>query len=110
MPRRFELVDDLAERLGAGGVEHLDLGQAQDHDPDVADGGELGEEPLGGAEEQRAVEAVDDDVLGEQSVLRRSLSICSSARSGSRSASLLAGDVAQGERTRRSRRRSRRRR
>ena len=35
---------------------------------DVGDGGELGEEPLGGAEEQGAVEAVGDDVLAEQRV------------------------------------------
>ena len=33
MPRCLELGDDLAERLGAGGVEHLEVGQAQDHDP-----------------------------------------------------------------------------
>ena len=28
----LELADDLAERLRAGGVEHLELGQAQDDD------------------------------------------------------------------------------
>ena len=44
----------------------LHLGESQDHDPHVADGGELGEEALRGAEEQRAVEAVDDDVLAQQ--------------------------------------------
>ena len=29
----FEFGDDLAERLGAGGVEHLEVGQAQDRRP-----------------------------------------------------------------------------
>ena len=65
-PPSFELGDDLAQRLGAGGVERLHLGEAQDHHPHVADRGELGEEALRGAEEQRPVDAVDDDVLGKQ--------------------------------------------
>ena len=65
----FELGDDLAEGLRAGGVEDLEVGQPQDDHLDVADGGELGEEALGGAEEQRAVEAVDEDVVVEQPVL-----------------------------------------
>ena len=43
----LEFGDDLAERLGAGGVEDLDIGQSQDHDPDVADRRQLGQEPLG---------------------------------------------------------------
>ena len=65
----LEVGDDLAERLGAGGVEDLQVGQPQDHDPDVGDLGQVGEEALGGAEEQRAVDAVGDDVLAEQVVL-----------------------------------------
>ena len=74
MPRALELGDDLAERLGAGGVEHLELGQAQDHDPHVGDGGQLGEEALRGAEEQGAVEPVGDDVLVQQLGSRSSAS------------------------------------
>ncbi len=33
----FEVGDDLPEGLGAGGVEHLEVGEAQDHDADVGD-------------------------------------------------------------------------
>ena len=62
----LELFDDLAQRLGAGGVEGLHVGESQDHHPHVGDGGELGEEALGGAEEQRSVDAVDDDVVAQQ--------------------------------------------
>ena len=31
----FEFADDLTERVGSGRVEHLDLGEAQDHHPEV---------------------------------------------------------------------------
>ena len=65
----LESLHDRSERLGAGGVEHLELREPQDHHPDVGHGGELGEEPLRGAEEQGAVEPVGDDVLGEQRLL-----------------------------------------
>ena len=61
----LELGHDLAEGLGAGGVEHLQLGEPQDDDAHVADRRQLGQEALGGAEEQGAVEPVDDDVLVE---------------------------------------------
>ena len=64
-----ELVDDLTEGPGAGGVEHADGSQPEDDHADVADAGELGEEPGGGAEEQRAVQAVRQHVLGQQRVL-----------------------------------------
>ena len=62
----FELGDDLSESLSAGGVEHLKFRQAQDDHLDIGDRGELGEEPLGGAEEKRAVESIDEDVVVEQ--------------------------------------------
>ena len=63
---RFEFADDLAESLRAGRVENLYSRKAQDHDFHVRHSGEFGQEPLGGPEEQRAVESVDDDVLVEK--------------------------------------------
>jgi hypothetical protein len=62
----FKFGDDVTERLGASGVEHLELWEAQDHHADIGDAGELGEEPLGGTEEQGAVEAVGDDAFGHE--------------------------------------------
>lgn len=62
----LEVLDDLAEGLGAGGVEDLQVGEAQDDDLDVCDLGEVGEEALGGTEEQGAVDAVRDDVFAQQ--------------------------------------------
>ena len=62
----FELVDHLAHRLGAGGVEHLQIGEAQDHHLDVADRRELVQVLLDGAEEQRPVQAVRHDLVVQQ--------------------------------------------
>jgi hypothetical protein len=61
------LGDDLAEGVSAGGIEDLDIGETKDNDVDVGNGGELGQEPLRGTEEQRSVETVGDDVLVEES-------------------------------------------
>ena len=69
MPRASSCAHDLAERLRAGGVEHLEVGQAQDDDLHSVHRGELGQEALRGAEEEGAVEAVGEDVLLEQLVL-----------------------------------------
>ena len=55
----FEFGDNLAERVGAGGIVHLEFGKAQDHDLDVGDRGEIGEEALRGTEDECAVEAMD---------------------------------------------------
>lgn len=63
----FELGDDLAKRLRPGGVEHLQVGEPQDRDLGGGHGRQLGEEALGGAEEQGAVESVGDDALVEES-------------------------------------------
>ena len=63
---RFEFGDDLAERLSTGRIEDLDLRETQDHDLDVAHRGELREELLSRAEEQCAVQPVDDDVLVQE--------------------------------------------
>ena len=70
-PACFELRDDLRERLGAGRVEHLEVGEAQDHDLHVGDCGQLGEESLRGAEEERAVDAIADDAVAQQRLLRQ---------------------------------------
>ena len=59
----LELGDDLTECLRAGRVEHLDVRHAQDHDPDVAGPGQDRQEALRGAEEERAIQAIDDDML-----------------------------------------------
>jgi len=65
---RLEFGDDLAERVGARGVEHLNVGKTQDHDSNVGDCGELGQEPLRGAEEKCSVEAIGHDVLVQESL------------------------------------------
>ena len=63
---RLELGHDLTEGLRTGGVEHLELGEAEDDDPHVRDSSEFGEESLGRTEEQCAVDAVRHDVFCEQ--------------------------------------------
>ena len=68
-PPALEVLDDVAEGVGGGGVEPLDIGQSQDDDPHARHGGELLEEALGDGEEERAVDAVDEDVLGQEVVL-----------------------------------------
>ena len=62
----FKLGHDLAERPGARRVEHLDVGQAQDHDSNVTDRGQLGQEALRRPEEEGAVEPIRDDVITHQ--------------------------------------------
>ena len=52
--------------MRAGRIENLYPRKAQDHDFHVRHSGELGQEPLRGPEEQRAVQSVDDDVLVEK--------------------------------------------
>ena len=65
----LQIGDDLGQRVGAGRVEHLQIGKSQDHDADVGDSGEVVEEPLRRSEEQRAVDAIGDDVFAEEFVL-----------------------------------------
>jgi hypothetical protein len=67
----LEVGDQVGEGLGAGAVQHAEGAEPQDDDLDVADLGQLEQEALRGAEEQRAVQAVGDDVLVEQLVLER---------------------------------------
>ena len=71
MPRCSRWVMRSASALCAGAVEHPQAPEPQDDDLDVADLGQLEQEALRGAEEQRAVEPVGDDVLLEQRVLER---------------------------------------
>ena len=65
----FQSSDRVAEHLRAGGVDGGDPRHPQDHHPHVGDLGQLEQEAVGGGEEQRAVEPVGDDVLGEQALL-----------------------------------------
>ena len=59
---------------------------------DVGDRGELGEEPLGGTEEERAVEAVGDDVVAEEPSASVDWSTVMSSGSGSAIADVRACD------------------
>ena len=63
---RFEPGDRVAENPRAGGVDGRDARHAQDDDAHVGDLGDLEQELVRGAEEQRTVESVRDDVLVEQ--------------------------------------------
>ncbi len=65
----LELVDDLAQGLGTGGVEDLEIREPEDDHTDVPDRDEFGQEPLRRSEEERSVEPVGDDVVVEQSTL-----------------------------------------
>ena len=66
---RLEPVHGVPEDLGPGGVDRGDPGHAEDDDPHVGDLGEFQQEPVGGGEEQRPVDPVGDDVLGQQGLL-----------------------------------------
>ncbi len=49
-PAALQFVDDVTERLRAGGVEHLEIGEPQDHHLHAVHRGQFGEEPLAGEE------------------------------------------------------------
>ena len=59
----FEVVDDLPQRMGAGGIEHVQVRETQDDHPYVTDRGQRAEEALYRTEEEGTVEPVRDDVL-----------------------------------------------
>ena len=58
-PPRFQLLGDAAQRVRAGGVEHAQLGQPNDHHLRLGMGGieDLGRNAFSGTEEHRTIEA-----------------------------------------------------
>ena len=68
-PATLETRDRVGEHRRAGGVDDGHARHAQHDDPHVTHLGELEQEVVGGAEEDRAVDPVGDDVLVEQCLL-----------------------------------------
>src|SRR5258706_5871975 len=66
----FELLHDLAERVRAGRIEHLDLGKPQDDDFDVRDRGQFRQEPFRCTEEENSVESIRDDMFVKEFLFR----------------------------------------
>ena len=66
-PSILKLAHDLTEGMRAGRVQHLHIVESHDDDSNVGNTGQFGQKALRRTEEDRAVESIDRDVVGQRS-------------------------------------------